>query len=136
MRTLIAAVAMMAAAFCCYANNIERNTAKEKLEQCYQSYNEGNWIETLSSLHDFLRKYEDDGEYENSIDCAKAYMLLSRVHIAYSDYANAEKYFQKALALAQLTGNESQKLKLFGNLAVSYCQLGEEAKARQYLDSI
>lgn len=111
-----------------------RNSGKEILEASYSNYENGNWLESLDGLHTYLRRYGKSGKNVNSSDLVRAYFLLSRIHIGFGDYTAAEKYYLDALALAEKNGMERMKLNICGNLSITYCHLGNEQKAREYLE--
>lgn len=116
------------------------NTAKPhegagvSLEKAVLDYRNGNWINALKGLNEFMDEYGDgDKSPQQKAYCAEALMILGSIHTSFYDYVNAETYFLKSLEYAEQTGDSTIAMNDCFNLAVVYAMTDNKEKAYDYL---
>ena len=115
-----------------YSSTRERADAKALIRVIDKSYEDGDWNECIERIHEFFHLYKDENDPGNALDITHAYIMLGNVHMGFSDYASADRYYARGLAVARKWNHGENELKCLGNLAVTNCYLGNRSKAMKY----
>lgn len=106
------------------------------LDSAERDYLVGDYIESMKSVHEYLKaSAAGDIRATPELDM-KAYKFLGNIHYIYGDKSGACECYKKALAKSDDVVNQEERLKLLFNLSITNSFMKDKAESQKYIDKI
>lgn len=114
----------------------ENDIGRDLLDSAERDYLVGEYIESLKSIHEYIRAVEE-GDIKTSPELdTKAYKFLGNIHYIFEDSPGAIKSYTRALESSLKTENSEEQLKLLFNLSIVSSMMSHREESKKYIDRI